>query len=411
MTSNRIAIALVTSLFFLWALAHNLNPILIPHLRKALQLTDLRSALVDSAFFIAYFVMALPAGAVMKRFGYKAGIVGGLLLFATGTFLFWPAATLRSYPFFLGALFVIASGLTFLETAANPYISVLGDPATAPRRLNFAQAFNGLGAALAAFFGGRFILSGTALSPAEQAAMEPGALDAYLANEALAVRVPYLIIGLIVLTAAALFLRIHLPEIQDTDDGNGARDPKAWRRLWRGVAAQFCYVGAQVGVASFFIRFSGQVAGIGEQDAAYLLSIGLLLFMAGRFIGTALMRWITAPTLLALCAASALVLVGVAVGTGGWTAVVALLGVELFMSIMFPTIFSLSIEGLGRDTKLGSSLLVMSIVGGAIVPPLMGAISDRQGIQPAYLVPLICFVVVLWFANAVRGSKGERVRG
>jgi FHS family L-fucose permease-like MFS transporter len=411
MTSNRIAIALVTSLFFLWALAHNLNPILIPHLRKALQLTDLRSALVDSAFFIAYFVMALPAGAVMKRFGYKAGIVGGLLLFATGTFLFWPAATLRSYPFFLGALFVIASGLTFLETAANPYISVLGDPATAPRRLNFAQAFNGLGAALAAFFGGRFILSGTALTPAEQAAMEPGALDAYLANEALAVRVPYLIIGLIVLTAAALFLRIHLPEIQDTDDGDGARDPMAWRRLWRGVAAQFCYVGAQVGVASFFIRFSGQVAGIGEQDAAYLLSIGLLLFMAGRFIGTALMRWITAPNLLALCAASALVLVGVAVGTGGWTAVVALLGVELFMSIMFPTIFSLSIDGLGRDTKLGSSLLVMSIVGGAVIPPLMGAISDRQGIQPAYLVPLICFVVVLWFANAVRGSKGERVRG
>jgi len=411
MTNSRTAIALVTSLFFLWALAHNLNPILIPHLRKALQLTDLRSAMVDSAFFIAYFVMALPAGAVMKRFGYKAGIVGGLLLFATGTFLFWPAATLRSYPFFLGALFVIASGLTFLETAANPYISVLGDPASAPRRLNFAQAFNGLGAALAAFFGGRFILSGTALSPAEQATMEPGALDAYLANEALAVRMPYLIIGFIVLTAALLFLRIHLPEITEESSSSGVRNPQAWRRLKLGVAAEFCYVGAQVGVASFFIRFSGQVAGIGEQDAAYLLSIGLLLFMAGRFIGTALMRWISAPNLLALCAASALVLVGVAVGTGGWTAVVALLGVELFMSIMFPTIFSLSIEGLGRDTKLGSSLLVMSIVGGAIVPPLMGAISDRQGIQPAYLVPLICFVVVLWFANAIRGSKGERVRG
>ena len=404
MTNNRTAIALVTSLFFLWALAHNLNPILIPHLRKALQLTDLRSALVDSAFFIAYFVMALPAGALMKRFGYRAGIVGGLLLFATGTFLFWPAATLRSYPFFLSALFVIASGLTFLETAANPYISVLGDPATAPRRLNFAQAFNGLGAAMAAFFGGRFILSGTALSPAEQAAMEPGALDAYLANEALAVRVPYLIIGLIVLTAAILFLRIHLPEIQDTGDRNGARDPKAWRRLWWGVAAQFCYVGAQVGVASFFIRFSGQVAGIGEQDAAYLLSVGLLLFMAGRFIGTALMRWVAAPTLLAICAACALVLVGIAVMATGLTAVIALLGVELLMSIMFPTIFSLSIEGLGRDMKLGSSLLVMSIVGGAIIPPLMGAISDRHGIQHAYLVPLLCFVAVLLFARAVRST-------
>ncbi len=411
MTSNRVAIALVTSLFFLWALAHNLNPILIPHLRKALQLTDLRSALVDSAFFIAYFVMALPAGALMKRFGYKAGIVGGLLLFAMGTFLFWPAATLRSYPFFLSALFVIASGLTFLETAANPYISVLGDPASAPRRLNFAQAFNGLGAALAAFFGGRFILSGTALTNEEIQAMHPEDLNAFLTSEALAVRVPYLIIGLIVLTAAVLFLRIHLPEIQDTDERNGARDPKAWRRLWRGVAAQFCYVGAQVGVASFFIRFSGQVAGIGEQDAAYLLSIGLLLFMAGRFIGTALMRWVAPPTLLALCAASALVLVGVAVLAPGWTAVIALLGVELLMSIMFPTIFSLSIDGLGRDTKLGSSLLVMSIVGGAVIPPLMGAISDRYGIQPAYLVPLLCFVAVLWFANALRGSKGERVRG
>lgn len=401
-TGNRTAIALVTSLFFLWALAHNLNPILIPHLRKALQLTDLRSALVDSAFFMAYFVMALPAGALMQRFGYKAGIVGGLLLFATGTFLFWPAATLRSYPFFLSALFVIASGLTLLETAANPYISVLGDPATASRRLNFAQAFNGLGAALAAFFGGRFILSGTTLSAADQAAMPPAALDAHLAQEALAVRVPYLIIGLIVLAAAVLFLRIHLPEIQGTDDRRAMRDPRAWRRLWWGVAAQFCYVGAQVGVASFFIRFSGQVAGIGEQDAAYLLSIGLLLFMAGRFIGTALMRWIPAPTLLAACAVIAMVLVGAAVLAPGPSAVIALLGVELLMSIMFPTIFSLSIEGLGRDTKLGSSLLVMSIVGGAIVPPLMGAISDRYGIQLAYVVPLLCFVAVLLFARSAR---------
>lgn len=401
MTNTRTAIALVTSLFFLWALAHNLNPILIPHLRKALQLNDLRSALVDSAFFIAYFVMALPAGALMKRFGYKAGIVGGLLLFATGTFLFWPAATLRSYPFFLGALFVIASGLTFLETAANPYISVLGDPATAPRRLNFAQAFNGLGAALAAWLGGRFILSGTALTPEQEAAMPAAELDAYLANEALAVRMPYLVIGLIVLLAAVLFLRVHLPEIVDDSGGAGERDPRAWRRLKLGVLAQFCYVGAQVGVASFFIRFAGQVAGFGEQGAADLLATGLLLFMIGRFVGSALMQWIGAPALLAGCALANIALVSAAVLTSGATAVYALLGVELFMSIMFPTIFSLSIDGLGRDTKLGSSLLVMSIVGGAIVPPLMGAISDRHGLQPAYLAPLACFVVVLLFARAV----------
>jgi len=401
MNSNRVAIALVTSLFFLWALAHNLNPILIPHLRKALQLNDLRSALVDSAFFIAYFVMALPAGALMKRYGYRMGIVGGLLLFATGTFLFWPAATLRSYPFFLGALFVIASGLTFLETAANPYISVLGDPATAPRRLNFAQAFNGLGASLAALLGGRLILSGTALTAEQQAEMPAAELDAYLANEALAVRVPYLVIGLVVLAEAVLFLRVHLPEIVEDDHGTGARDKHAWRRLRFGVVAQFCYVGAQVGVASFFIRFAGQVAGFGEQSAADLLATGLFLFMVGRFVGSALMRWIGAPTLLAGCALANIVLVAVAASFSGAAAVYALLGVELFMSIMFPTIFSLSIDGLGRDTKLGSSLLVMSIVGGAVVPPLMGAISDRHGLQPAYLVPLACFVVVLFFARSM----------
>ena len=401
MNSNRVAIALVTSLFFLWALAHNLNPILIPHLRKALQLNDLRSALVDSAFFIAYFVMALPAGALMKRYGYRMGIVGGLLLFATGTFLFWPAATLRSYPFFLGALFVIASGLTFLETAANPYISVLGEPATAPRRLNFAQAFNGLGASLAALLGGRLILSGTALTPEQQAEMPAAELDAYLANEALAVRVPYLVIGLVVLAVAVLFLRVHLPEIVEDDRATGERDTRAWRRLRFGVVAQFCYVGAQVGVASFFIRFAGQVAGFGEQAAADLLATGLLLFMVGRFVGSALMRWIGAPTLLAGCALANIVLVAVAASTSGAAAVYALLGVELFMSIMFPTIFSLSIDGLGRDTKLGSSLLVMSIVGGAVVPPLMGAISDRHGLQPAYLVPLACFVVVLLFARSM----------
>lgn len=400
--STRLAIVLVTGLFFLWALAHNLNPILIPHLRRALQLTDLRSALVDSAFFIAYFVMALPAGALMARFGYRSGIVGGLLLFATGALLFWPAATLRSYPFFLSALFIIASGLTFLETAANPYITALGDPATAHRRLNFAQAFNGLGAALAAFFGGRFILSGEAPSEEALTAMAPAALDAFLAGEALAVRVPYLIIAFVVLLAAVLFMRVPLPEIQahtSTDDG---AKPRSMRRLWAAVAAQFCYVGAQVGVGSFFIRFAGRTADIGEQEAAYLLSIGLLLFMAGRFIGTALLRSMHATALLGASAAIAAMLAGVAVLGTGVVAVVMLIALQLFMSIMFPTIFSLGIEGLGSRTKLGSSLLVMSIAGGAVIPPLMGAISDRHGIQLAYLVPLGCFLAVLFFARTAK---------
>ncbi len=397
--NTRLALVLVTGLFFLWALAHNLNPILIPHLRRALQLNDMRSALVDSAFFIAYFVMALPAGALMKRYGYRIGIVGGLLLFAQGAFLFWPAATLRSYPFFLGALFVIASGLTLLETAANPYVTALGDQATAHRRLNFAQAFNGLGAALAAFFGGRFILSGEAPSDALLKAMPPGALQAFLAEEALAVRVPYLLIGCFVLLVAMLFLRTHLPEISEeesTDDGTKSR---LTGRLWMGVLAQFCYVGAQVGVGSFFIRFAGKTAGIGEQDAAYLLSIGLLLFMAGRFIGTALLRWLRATTLLAGCAIASAALMFIAMVASGYISVGALIAAQLFMSIMFPTIFSLSIEGLGSRTKLGSSLLVMSIAGGAVIPPIMGAISDLHGIQLAYLAPLCCFVVVVLFAR------------
>ncbi len=397
--NTRLALVLVTGLFFLWALAHNLNPILIPHLRRALQLNDMRSALVDSAFFIAYFVMALPAGALMKRYGYRIGIVGGLLLFAQGAFLFWPAATLRSYPFFLGALFVIASGLTLLETAANPYVTALGDQATAHRRLNFAQAFNGLGAALAAFFGGRFILSGEAPSDALLKAMPPGALQAFLAEEALAVRVPYLLIGCFVLLVAMLFLRTHLPEISEeesTDDGTKSR---LTGRLWMGVLTQFCYVGAQVGVGSFFIRFAGKTAGIGEQDAAYLLSIGLLLFMAGRFIGTALLRWLRATTLLAGCAIASAALMFIAMVASGYISVGALIAAQLFMSIMFPTIFSLSIEGLGSRTKLGSSLLVMSIAGGAVIPPIMGAISDLHGIQLAYLAPLCCFVVVVLFAR------------
>jgi FHS family L-fucose permease-like MFS transporter len=212
---------------------------------------------------------------------------------------------------------------------------------------------------------------------------------------------PYLIIGLVVLVAAVLFLRAQLPEIAGESNGQ-QRNAKAWQRLKLGVLAQFCYVGAQVGVASFFIRFSGQVAGIGEQDAAYLLGIGLLLFMAGRFIGTALLRWVAAPTLLAICAVLNIVLVAIAVSSNGYMAVGALLGVDLCMSIMFPTIFSLSIAGLGSDTKLGSSLLVMSIVGGAIVPPIMGAISDTHGLQLAYLAPLVCFIVVLLFARAMR---------
>lgn len=405
-----IPFILVTILFFLWGFAHNLNPILIPHLKKACRLTDFQSALIDSAFFVAYFVMAIPAGLVMKKYGYKAGIIGGLLVFAIGAFLFIPAANMRSFEFFLLALFVIASGLTFLETAANPYITVLGDPKDASQRINFAQSFNGLAATIAPLIGGMFILSGKTLTVAQETTMSVEKLNAYLNNEAAAVKIPYLIIGLVVLAVAFLLYKSHLPEINDHehDIELSSGDTSIWRHkhlIW-GVAAQFFYVGAQVCVSSFFIRYLFKTAEIGEKSAANYLAFALLCFMIGRFIGTFLMKYVAANRLLAFYAFINLILLTVVVSMGGMLSVYALIGVEFFMSIMFPTIFSLSVRSLGDDTKMGSSLVIMAIAGGAIFPLIMGRISDISGsIQFAYIVPLLCFLVIFYF-----GWKGYEVK-
>ncbi len=409
-----IPVVLVTSLFFLWGFAHNLNPILIPHLKKACQLSDFQSAFVDSAFFIAYFAIALPAGYFMKRFGYKPGIVFGLVLFAVGAFLFFPAADTRAYSLFLVALFVIASGLTFLETAANPYISVLGSPETATVRLNFAQSFNGLAATLAPFLGGRFILSGKTLGVDEQASMSAADLDAYLQLEADAVKVPYLIIGAVVLLVALLVLWSPLPEINEEETQATPRQA-AGASLWSnwnfvfGVLALFFYVGAQVGVVSFFIRFSEQVADVQEKAAANLLAIALFGFMVGRFVGTFMMRYLSPARLLAIFAALNIVLTVLSVFVDGMFAVYAMVGVTFLMSIMFPTIFSLAIHGLGKHTKQGASILIMSIVGGAIIPLAMGILSDGFSMQTAYLVPAACFVVVLLFALRNINSRAVQV--
>ncbi|KAA5546755.1 L-fucose:H+ symporter permease [Adhaeribacter rhizoryzae] len=398
--NNRFAILLITSLFFLWGFVLNLNPILIPHLKKACQLTDAQSAFIDSASYLAYFLLAIPAGLFIKRFGYKGGIIFGLLLFAIGSFLFYPAAETRTYGFFLLALFIIASGLTFLETAANPYITVLGDPEGATQRLNFAQSFNGLAATLAPFLGGLFILSGQNLSAETEAAMSPQALDAYLQQEAASVKIPFLIIGFIVLMVVVLLWRTRLPEIEEEKDGateSGGSILKE-KNLMLGVMAQFFYVGGQVCVSSFFIRFAGRVAGIEEKTAALFLSGALLAFMVGRFFGTFLMKYIPPARLLALYSIINVFLLILAVILPGMFSVYALVGVEFFMSIMFPTIFSLSIRGLGAKTKLGSSLVIMAIVGGAIFPVIMGAVSDSTNIQIAYLVPVVCFVAIFYFA-------------
>ncbi len=396
---NLRAVILITSLFFLWGLASNLNPILIPHLKKACRLTDFQSALIDSAFYIAYFVMALPAGLFMKKYGYKGGIIFGLLLFATGAFLFYPAAETLVYAFFLGALFIIACGLAFLETAANPYITVVGDQENATFRLNLAQSFNGAAAFIAPLIGRTFILSGKNLSGADEAAMSPQELNTYLHTEALSVQMPYIIIGLIVLTVAFLVWRTHLPDIIEQEDGNRPSG-SIWgeTNLLLGVLAQFFYVGAQVCVSSFFIRFSDKVAGLNEHSSAGFLSVALLGFMIGRFFGTALMKVMSPAKLLGIYAVINFFLLLFAVKATGMPAIYALIGVEFFMSIMFPTIFSLSIRGLGSKTKIGSSLVIMSIVGGAVFPLIMGAVSDRSSIQASYIVPAVCFLVILFFA-------------
>ena len=398
---------LVTSLFFLWAFIHNLNPILIPHLKKACQLSDTQSALIDSAVYIAYFLMALPAGYVMKRFGYKRGIVIGLLLYAAGAFLFLPAASSRLYIYFLGALFIVASGAAFLETAANPYITLLGESDTSEQRLNFAQAFNGVGAFLAPIIGGKFILSGIEHSKEQLASFNPDQLKTYLDSEAANVKVPYLIIGAAVLLVSILFMLTRIPDFkEEKGEKKSLGEVLRNKHLLNAVIAQFFYVGAQVGIGSFFIRFSRYVLNIPEKEAAYKWGfIGMVGFMVGRFFGTFLMKYIRAQQLLMIYSVINILLLFLAVFTKGQVAIWSLLAVPFFMSIMFPTIFALGVKDLGEGTKLASSLIIMAIVGGAIIPLIMGAVSDANNgnIQLAYIVPVFCFVVVAWF-----GWKGYK---
>jgi FHS family L-fucose permease-like MFS transporter len=403
------AIILITALFFLWGFALNLNPILIPHLKKACQLTDTQSAFVDSALYIAYFLLAVPAGKFMKKYSFKNGIIFGLILFALGAFLFYPASISRIYSFFLAAIFVMGCGMAFLETAANPYIIVLGDSKTATQRINFAQSFNGLAASIAPLVGGMFILSGKTLSSEQKSFMTAPQLNEYLNHEAAAVQLPYVIIGLVVLSVAAMIYRTPLPEITDVDssleiEGSIFKE----KNLMFGVLTQFFYVGAQTCVSSFFIRFSDKVAGMGEKSAALYLFIALMGFMIGRFVGTALFRFFPAAKLLAVYSVINMVLLILAVSLHGKLPVYALMGVEFFMSIMFPTIFSLGIRGLGSKTKEGSSFLIMAIVGGAVFPVIMGRVSDMSSIQTAYLVPALCFIVVILFA--LRNIDAEKLK-
>jgi len=403
MTTKRntlFPLILITSLFFLWGFAHNLDPILIPHLKRSFTLTTVQATLVDSSVFAAYFIMALPAGFIMKKFGYKNGIITGLLFFAVGCFLFIPAANTQQYNFFLVALFIIACGLTILETAANPYITVLGDPEKGSQRLNFSQSFNGLAATLAPIIGGKIILT-KGYTDEQLKAMTDGARKLALAAEASSVKLPYFVLGSILVLVAIVFAFTRLPKIQNTEGHAASKNifhAFKHKHLSWAVAAQFFYVGSQVSVFSLFILYATKSAGITQADALWYAGACGAAFLIGRFVGTALMQFFKSSTLLALYAVINICLCLVAIFAHGMITVYAVIGICFFMSIMFPTIFSLGIKGLKGDTEFGSSLLVMSIVGGAILPRIFGMISDAtNNIQMGYWIPLVCFIVVAIF--------------
>ncbi|MFZ9388274.1 MAG: sugar MFS transporter [Chitinophagaceae bacterium] len=393
-TGNRfiLPLILVTSLFFLWGLAYGLLDVLNKHFQESLNITKTRSTLLQAAYFGAYFLVALPAGLLMNRVGYKKGIITGLILYATGAFLFYPSAQQSSFNFFLVSLFILASGLACLETAANPYITVLGKPESSAFRLNLSQCFNGVGSFIGPIIAANLFFGGS--NPT-------GNLDS--------VRVVYLVIGGVVLVVAGLFIRTTLPEVEESslvsEPDQNTRPLFHHGHFVNAVIAQFFYVAAQVGVAALFINYCTEAdQGIDNARASYLLSASLLLFTIGRFAGTALMKKISPALLLFIYAMVNILLCVFVVTLKGWISVYSLMAIFFFESIMFPTIFALGVKDLGQHTKRGSSFIIMSIVGGALVPYIMGVLSEKST-ATAYVVPLVCFAVVAWF-----GLKGHRVK-
>ncbi|KQN93597.1 fucose permease [Sphingomonas sp. Leaf231] len=402
------ALIITTSLFFLWGMANNLNDILIAQFRKAFTLSDFGTSFVQQVFYFGYFVFAIPASIVLRRFGYKVAIVTGLLLYGAGALLFYPAAAISAYQLFLLALFIIAAGLAFLETSANPLMTELGDPATATRRLNWAQAANPFGAITGIMIGRNFILSGIEHDEATLAGMDAAARAAFYRAEVQAVATPYLAIAVIVLlfalaTAFTAFPRAAAPRI----DAGAARNERfadllRHPRLTGAVIAQFCYVGAQVGLWSYTIRYAQGALGWSERQGADMLFVSLVLFAGGRFVGTTLMTWIAPVRLLTIFAGISALLAMTAALVGGAIGLYALVATSFFMSIQFPTIFALGVETLGPLRRLGSSLIIMAIIGGAVLTGVIGFVSDRAGIAAAMLVPAACFVVVTAYALRAR---------
>jgi FHS family L-fucose permease-like MFS transporter len=406
----------VTFLFFLWGIPNSMNDVLIKQFMKSFEISRFQAGLVQSAFYMGYFMLAIPAALLMKRSGYKTGFITGLVLLGTGAFLFWPAAIAGKYGFFLIALFVMASGLSFLETASNPFIAQLGDPDSSERRLNFSQAFNPLGNITAALVGTVFILSGVELSKEEIASRTAaGSYQTYLQFETLRVVRPYIVIAAVAFVWAVLIWRTKFPRIQSEVEDGGEHGKFAqllqYRHFVLAVIAQFFYVGAQVCTWSYLISYGQEYAHLREKMAGLLLAGNFAMFGIGRFVSAYLMKYLWPARLMGTYAVTNVALLLIAILRPGTLGMWCVFLTSLFMSVMFPTIFALGLKGLGPNTKIGGSLLVMAIVGGAVLTPIMGLVSETaHSLALGYSVPLVAYVVILlysfWGATPRRRNAG-----
>ncbi|PWK80031.1 FHS family L-fucose permease-like MFS transporter [Mucilaginibacter oryzae] len=398
---------IVMSLMFFWNLSRNINDVLIPHLKRACQLTDLQSSLIQSAFFGAYFLMALPAGRFIEKRGYKTGMITGLVLAAIGAAIFYPAAITRFYPVFLLALFTMASGFAILEVTATPYISRLGDPDHASSRLSLAAAIGSVGATIGPYLGSAFLLHDQDISANLIASLNPQQLQNFLNGEAHMVIAPYLTLAGLFIALCILLYFLNFPVINEGVSNKKLSDVFKFKHTMLGVFAVFAYLGAEVGVVSFIIRYTKtlNIVGMTEKKAALFITLYMALVLAGRLLGALILKHNKPNKVLIICSTGAFGLVLVSVLTSGYLSIITLSIVGFFTSVMYPIIFTLSIKNIGGYTKVASSLLIMGVVGGAIIPPVMGLISDHAGIRLAFTAPLICYLYVLFY-----GLKGYVVK-
>jgi MFS transporter, FHS family, L-fucose permease len=406
-------LATVTTLFFMWGFLTCLNDILVPHLKSIFELNYAQVMLIQFAFFGAYFIFSIPSAKIIDAIGYQRSMVVGLLTMGVGAFLFVPAASVPSFPFFLGALIVLAAGITCLQVAANPYVTILGKPETASSRLNLTQAFNSLGTFLAPFFGGMLILSGVALSADQIKALSPDALQAYRLQQAASVKGPYVGLGIALVLLAIAIGSFKLPKIAHAQHKVGEKvSDSIWKHpnLIFGAIGIFVYVGAEVSIGSFLVNYFSQpeIGGLTEKVAASFVAFYWGGAMVGRFIGSALLQKMKTGQLLGICAICATGLVAISMLTTGHTAMYSIILVGFFNSIMFPSIFTLGVAELGSLTGDGSGVMIMAIVGGALIPLLQGWIADHIGIHHAFFLPVICYLYILFFA--LSGSKPNSER-